>query len=943
MKLKTLTRSACLLIATTLCALPTLAASDDKQTSSKSAQEVLSDGLREVNVEQKSFSLGGTLPSWVETRSIPETISTEPAVTRLADTQFWVSEKPLVYVHRAIQANDPAMLNSLGQIQIDFVPDYQKLTLLAVRVHRGKEVHDRTKSVSVRFLQRETGLEQGIYSGAVTVLVVVSDLRVSDTVDFEYYVEGQNPVFGHRFDDFASWDMSSPTEYRRVSINHPAARKIRWQVLGGNAEGITTQRRSIGSRIQLTFEQRKLKAITPQPDAPADFAQFRSIQFSEYENWEQVADWARNLFPKPVIAEDLKQIIDRLTVQPTEERRIMAALEFVQSDIRYFSVSLGESSHRPTPPTDVLKRRYGDCKDKSYLLVTLLREMGITAQPVLVNISAGKGIDQLLPSPLDFNHVIVQVLFNGQYYYLDPTRSGQYGKLNKIGHVHAGSKALVIADGIRSLTDIPYSKEQDYASERLETAEIPTFEGNATLSVKQTWRGLKAELLRITFAQMSREQINTGFSSIMEKRYNGIALKGDVTLSDDREENVLSAQASFTAPKFAELDGDRWFVRYRPSNFIGLFSFPATANRTAPVSIPSHPARERYVFEAHFPESVSMQIDPGYRAIKNKHFNFETSSSFRGNRARVALTVETFTDRVLPEEIHSFQNDIDTLSKAASGVIIVPKRAIKSTGFLESAKSSLADTLAEQARQRIVAVGKAISSGKLSGEDLARAHCDRGIALSEIGDDTEGLKDVAESVRIAPNSAEMLQCQAEVFFNAGQFQKSVASYSRALSLTGSSSSTYYRRGVSRYFLGQFATAVEDLQKALDSNDESEALYAALWLTWSSQQAKMPVPETARNLAARKTDGDWPRPALAMLNGLTSPEALGQYMARFKGDEGQMMRAEGFFYLGQHYLLKGDIERARSYFEKCREQGIINYIEHPAAKFELNRLTVKTKP
>ena len=41
----------------------------------------------------------------------------------------------------------------------------------------------------------------------------------------------------------------------------------------------------------------------------------------------------------------------KLRALPTDEARIAAALEFVQSEIRYFSVSLGESSHRPASPS----------------------------------------------------------------------------------------------------------------------------------------------------------------------------------------------------------------------------------------------------------------------------------------------------------------------------------------------------------------------------------------------------------------------------------------------------------------------------------------------------------------------------------------------------------------------------------------------------------------
>ena len=76
--------------------------------------------------------------------------------------------------------------------------------------------------------------------------------------------------------------------------------------------------------------------------------------------------------------------MQKLRALPSNEERVVAALEFVQSEIRYFSVSLGENSHRPASPDIVLKRRYGDCKDKSLLLMTLLDELKIPSKVVLL-------------------------------------------------------------------------------------------------------------------------------------------------------------------------------------------------------------------------------------------------------------------------------------------------------------------------------------------------------------------------------------------------------------------------------------------------------------------------------------------------------------------------------------------------------------------------------
>ncbi len=61
-----------------------------------------------------------------------------------------------------------------------------------------------------------------------------------------------------------------------------------------------------------------------------------------------------------------------------------------------------------------------------------------------------------------------------------------------------------------------------------------------------------------------------------------------------------------------------------------------------------------------------------------------------------------------------------------------------------------------------------------------------------------------------------------------------------------------------------------------------------------------------------------------------------------GDARQMALAEANFYVGQHYLTLGDVARARAFFEKTRQSGVIIYYEYTAAAFELKRLQEASK-
>jgi hypothetical protein len=58
------------------------------------------------------------------------------------------------------------------------------------------------------------------------------------------------------------------------------------------------------------------------------------------------------------------------------------------------------------------------------MLLALLHELGIGAEPVLADLSGGDGLDGHLPSPGDFNHVLVRANVGKVQYWLDGTRQG---------------------------------------------------------------------------------------------------------------------------------------------------------------------------------------------------------------------------------------------------------------------------------------------------------------------------------------------------------------------------------------------------------------------------------------------------------------------------------------------------------------------------------------
>ncbi|MFN9448206.1 MAG: hypothetical protein ACK58U_00895 [Rubrivivax sp.] len=144
-----------------------------------------------------------------------------------------------------------------------------------------------------------------------------------------------------------------------------------------------------------------------------------------------------------------------------------------------------------------MARRWGDCKDKSLLLVRLLQEVGIEAHPVLVSLQSRSTARQLLPSPAAFEHVVVRVTMDGRDHWLDPTRTVQSSRLDRLGQHLEAAAVLPVQPGAQGLVDIVSpQREQLFQSDVAERFTSTQWNGEGRLQLEQTFVGLVAENVR---------------------------------------------------------------------------------------------------------------------------------------------------------------------------------------------------------------------------------------------------------------------------------------------------------------------------------------------------------------------------------------------------------------------------------------------------------------
>ncbi len=900
---------------------------------------------REIGLAPEAFVRGAPLPPWADLAPLPPPAESRRAlVVRLEDTHLRVAERPVVLVNVAQQVNDAGVLAQVGQASVPFVPQYQRLLLHKAAILRGGATIDHTATVPVRFLQRETGLEQGIYSGVITASILVPDLRVGDTLVLQYSIEGANPVLGRRYLQQLPWQRQVPVQQRRVTLDLPESRPVQWRWIGdGSLPSVTPSSSVANGRRRLRFEERDIPAIELEPALPRGAAPLAWLQFSEYADWREVARWGETLFPaNEPLPDELLALVQRWLRLPSPSERASAALQWVQNEIRYVSVSLGESSHRPHPPAEVLKNRYGDCKDKTLLLMRLLQAMGIPAHAALASLAAPQRPAVLLPSPLAFDHVVVQARLDDRDYYLDGTRLGQRGPLARMGQGLEDASVLVVdADRSDGLTVVRSPNRAElFRSELAETFRVPAFDEDGTLETLQQWNGLGAEVMRLTAARLDTARLERALLTGLERRYPGAAMAGAPELRDDVDLNRITLHARFKVAKLAVPNpGDgSWALRFAAANMQNVLALPPSTERRFPLALPGYPMTVVYRAEVEWPENVTGLVDPATRRIADPAFDAEVVRGFRGRVAMASFRFEPRAPQVAARDVPRFVEDLHAIDRAL-GPMVVTRDQIKGGGVLGLGRKSLAETLKARAETTVERSSKAIDGGQLGGDDLAAALCLRAQAEAELGRLDAALKDAREAARQAPALAAAWFCQGNAEWAHADFPAAEAAFTKALTLGQPAREVYSRRGQARFFADRLEAAADDFAKAgAERGEVGERTYPRLWQAAALQRLGRPLPaDLADAIAGADPNAAWPVPALALFGGRVTPEQLIARLETQTGDGRDLALTEAWFYIGEYQLAAQQPAKAREAFEKARSFGIAPYVEHAAAGLELRRM------
>lgn len=313
----------------------------------------------------------------------------------------------------------------IGNVSITWDPSAGTAIVHYLRIIREGAIIDVLKEQRFRVLQREEGLEQSILNGRLTAALQAQGLRVGDELEFAATTTQRDPTLADHAFGAAQLPLQGTPGAFRFRLSWADADKLVWRATRDLPQAVPAK---ANGQTSVTYELRDPGGVIVNDGAPARYNVRRLIEYSDFSGWRDISrrfapifDQAAALSPQSPLRQEAKKIATAFA-EPTQ--RVEAALKFVQDQIRYVYVGLDGGNYRPTSTDETWQHRFGDCKAKTVLLLSLLRELGVSAEPVLVNLLGGDGLDARLPSPTVFNHVLIRAKIGENSYWLDGTRLG---------------------------------------------------------------------------------------------------------------------------------------------------------------------------------------------------------------------------------------------------------------------------------------------------------------------------------------------------------------------------------------------------------------------------------------------------------------------------------------------------------------------------------------
>ncbi|KVD20962.1 hypothetical protein WI81_05095 [Burkholderia ubonensis] len=418
-----------------------------------------------------------------------------------------------------LRANNANGIDAIAQRYVWFDKDLEKVDLLAAQTLDRDGVAHPVGPDAIRDVQEPRSAGAPTFQDGVLRTVVFPGVEAGSRTRVAFRKVRTRPLNPGYFGYFVE-PSRDPVDYQRLVFDVPADMPLHADARGyvalppvtanGRTRYVFEYRHGPYDRIELgavgypTDGDRLM--VSTLPDYAAFAARYRNAAMDPSADDPAVAQLARALTAN--------------APDPHDKARIL--YDWVRANVRYVALFLGETAAAPHRVTDILRNRYGDCKDHVALFGALLAAVGIRSEPVLLNL----GAVYTLPSVPGYgggavNHAITWLPDLGLY--ADTTTGG----------IAFGYLPPIVMDRPALLVDTGVLARTPATQPRTRTARLAIDAARLDAQRYQSYvedDGWTAELERNVFRRATRERVRQ--LAVERLRQSGLRGTADLVTTD---------------------------------------------------------------------------------------------------------------------------------------------------------------------------------------------------------------------------------------------------------------------------------------------------------------------------------------------------------------------------------------------------------------------------
>lgn len=515
-----------------------------------------------------------------------------------------------------------------------------------------------------------------LYSDSREKIIDAPGAEDGSLVGMEVVREGRIPINGERF----SLEAEIPVRLAHFHATVPSG-SLHWFVNHPDRLKVVSQ-----SANAVTLETSNRPGIPPEPNAPP----FSSLATQVVVNYDAngataVNSWAeaaRAYLPLFSNAEEpdakLLAQVDQLTAGDANEISKLSSLySFVSRQVRYVAIEIGIGGYRPHPASQVFKYMYGDCKDKTTLLLTMLDHIGLRGYPALVGTRDDIEADPNMPTLATFDHMVVALPVpanlrsaveqfpaydpKSQILWIDPT--SETAPLGQLPEMDQGVFALTSSPHGGELLRIPEAPAgqnglQYDAHLHLDSA------GNGTANVQVKYLGASNARRHAFYRGRSQSEIRRTFEERVARYVSSSAFQRATISGLAKNNDQIVERFSFRGDFADATTGDIWF--FQPL-FLSGMAVPEVGPRprTLPLDLGT-PFSLNGEYHIELPPGLHFGRLPDKASLHSEFGEFETEFSLDGGILVAKQSLSFVHTRIPPEKYAAFRDFVNAILRAES-------------------------------------------------------------------------------------------------------------------------------------------------------------------------------------------------------------------------------------------------------------------------------------